>query len=101
MNMKPSSLNSPNSQYSNGGYAPPQQNASSHQNNNILLISIKNLEKDLDMLKKLYDEELKLMRTEIEELSTIKNKYSLENFNLELKLKDFIVKYAFASFFSI
>ena len=73
-----------------------QQNSPSSQsntnNNNILLISIKNLEKDLDMLKKLYDEELKLMRAEIEELSTLKNKYSLENFNLELKLKDFILK---------
>jgi hypothetical protein len=32
------------------------------------------------------------MRFEIEELSTLKNKFSLDNYNLELKLKDFIIK---------
>ena len=53
---------------------------------------MKNLEKDLEVLKQLYEEELKLMRVEIEELTTAKNKYSLDNFNLELKLKDFIIK---------
>lgn len=53
---------------------------------------MKNLEKDLEALKHLYEEEIKLMKFEIEELSIVKNKYSLENFNLELKLKDFVVK---------
>jgi hypothetical protein len=54
---------------------------------------VRNLEKDLEKLKQLYDEEIRLMRFEIEELSTVKNKYSLENFNLEIKLQDFIEKY--------
>ncbi len=54
---------------------------------------MRNLEKDLEKLKQLYDEEIRLMRFEIEELSTVKNKYSLENFNLEIKLQDFIEKY--------
>ena len=53
---------------------------------------MRNLEKDLEKLKQLYDEEIHLMRFEIEELSTVKNKYSLENFNLEIKLQDFIEK---------
>lgn len=62
---------------------------SSSTNNNFLM---RNFEKDIDQMKQLYEEELRLMRMEIEELSILKNKYSLDNFNLELKLKDFIVK---------
>ena len=69
-----------------------QQNTVNQSVNNVLLMSIRNLEKDLEVLKKLYDEELKQMRFEIEELSILKNKYSLDNFNLELKLKDFVIK---------
>lgn len=61
-------------------------------NNNPIYSSVKSLEKDLEKLKHLYDEELRMMRLEIEELSTVKNKYSLENFNLEIKLQDFIEK---------
>lgn len=53
---------------------------------------MKNLYKDLTTLKLLYDEELRMMRSEIEELSAVKNKYSLENFNLEVKLQDFFEK---------
>lgn len=60
--------------------------------NNSLLQSMKNLEKDLEALKQLYEEEIKLMKFEIEELSSVKNKYSLENFNLQSKLKDFVIK---------
>lgn len=60
--------------------------------NNSLLQSMKNLEKDLEALKQLYEEEIRLMKFEIEELSSVKNKYSLENFNLQTKLKDFVVK---------
>ena len=59
---------------------------------NTLLISMKNLEKDLTAFKQLYEDEFKQMRNEIEELSVFKNKYSLENYNLQLKLEDFIVK---------
>ena len=54
--------------------------------------SIKSLEKDLTSLRHLYDEELKMMRLEIEELSAVKNKYSLDNFNFEVKLHDFVEK---------
>ncbi|RMZ93700.1 lamin-B2-like isoform X1, partial [Brachionus plicatilis] len=61
--------------------------------NNSLLQSMKNLEKDLDALKQLYEEEIRLMKFEIEELSAVKNKYSLENFNLQSKLKDFVIKF--------
>ncbi|CAF0919926.1 unnamed protein product, partial [Brachionus calyciflorus] len=38
--------------------------------NNSLLFSMRNLEKDLEALKQLYEEEIKLMKFEIEELST-------------------------------
>lgn len=51
-----------------------------------------NSEKDFELMRQLYDEELKLLKLEIEELSAARNKYSLDNFNLELKLKDFITK---------
>ena len=53
---------------------------------------MKNLEKDLDKLKELYDEELNTMRAELEELSIAKNKYALDNYNLKIKLQDFIEK---------
>lgn len=66
--------------------------ARTNENNNPIYSSVKSLEKDLEKLKNLYDEELRMMRLEIEELSTVKNKYSLENFNLEIKLQDFIEK---------
>lgn len=82
-----SSLNTSNWQNSSFG-----NNNFNYNSNNALLMSMKNLEKDLEVLKQLYEEELKLMRVEIEELTTAKNKYSLDNFNLELKLKDFIIK---------
>ena len=87
--LSPTTSNS-NSQYVS--YTNHQITNNANNNHNILLISIKNLEKDLDILKKLYNEELKQMRFEIEELSTLKNKFSLDNYNLELKLKDFIIK---------
>ncbi len=63
-------------------------------NNYNFILSMKNLEKDLEILKQFYDEELKFMRIQIEELSLNKNKLSLDNYNLEEKLKDFIIKYA-------
>jgi hypothetical protein len=61
-------------------------------NNYNFLVSMKNLEKDLEILKQFYDEELKFMRVQVEELSLSKNKLSLDNYNLEEKLKDFITK---------
>lgn len=54
--------------------------------------SLKNLQKDLATLKLLYDDELRIMRHELDELAAVKNKYSLENFNLEVKLQDFFEK---------
>lgn len=54
--------------------------------------SIKSLHKDITILKQLYDEEFQIMRKEIEELNYSKNKYSLENYNLEVKLHDFVDK---------
>jgi hypothetical protein len=68
-------------------------NSGRNENNNPIYSSVRNLEKDLEKLKQLYDEELRMMRVEIEELSTVKNRYSLENFNLEIKLQDFIEKF--------
>jgi hypothetical protein len=62
---------------------------------------MKNLEKDLEILKQFYDEELKFMRIQIEELSLNKNKLSLDNYNLEEKLKDFIIKYPFICLINI
>ena len=50
------------------------------------------MENDLFNFKQVYEDQIKILRTEIEELSLIKNKYSLDNYNLELKLKDFIEK---------
>lgn len=67
-------------------------NSARNENNHPVYSSVKNLEKDLEKLKNLYDEELSMMRSEIEELSTVKNKYSLENFKIEIKLQDFIEK---------
>ncbi len=60
--------------------------------NNPFVSSMKNLEKDLNTLKQIYNDELKMMRLEIEELSAVKNKYSLDNFNYEVKLQDFVEK---------
>ena len=57
-----------------------------------LLGSMKQLEKDLEIFRSLYDEELKLMRLELEELESSRNKLQLNNYNLEVKLKDFIIK---------
>ncbi len=68
---------------------------------NTLLISMKNLEKDLAAFKQLYEDEFKQMRAEIEELSLFKNKYSLENYNLQIKLEDFIVKYIIGVYFHL
>lgn len=59
-----------------------------------MMFSMNNLEKDLEIFKSIYDEELKLLRLELEDLSSFNNKLSLTNFNLESKLQDFIVKYA-------
>ena len=55
-------------------------------------LPIKNLEKDLETFRQLYEDELKVMRIEIEELAGLKNKLALDNFNLEHKLSDFIEK---------
>ena len=55
--------------------------------------SIRSLHKDITILKKLYDDEFQTMRREIEELNYTKNKYSLENYNLEVKLHDFVDKF--------
>ena len=59
-----------------------------------MMFSMNNLEKDLEIFKSIYDEELKLLRLELEDLSSFNNKLTLTNFNLESKLQDFIVKYA-------
>ena len=54
---------------------------------------IRSLHKDITILKQLYDDEFQTMRREIEELNYTKNKYSLENYNLEVKLHDFVDKF--------
>ncbi len=56
-------------------------------------VSVKNLQKDLTHLKMLYDEELRMMRFEMEEVSAVKNKLSLDNFNLQVKIQDFFDKF--------
>ncbi len=56
-------------------------------------ISVKNLQKDLTHLKMLYDEELRMIRFEIEEVSGLKNKLTLDNFNLQVKIQDFFEKF--------
>ena len=51
-----------------------------------------NLEAELQKLKGLYEREFEQMKADIEELSIQRNKYALENFNLDLKLKDLSIK---------
>lgn len=51
------------------------------------------IETELVRLKSLYEKEFEQMKAEIEELISQRNKYALENFNLDLKLKDFSTKY--------
>ena len=68
------------------------QHTSSNSSNNTLLSSMKSLEKDLETFKRMYDEEFRKMRSELEEFYIMNNKLSMENFNLESKLKEFIAK---------
>jgi hypothetical protein len=66
--------------------------SSANKNNLNLLNSIKMLEKDLETFKQLYDEELRKMRSEMEDMYIVNQKLSADNFNMESKLKDFILK---------
>lgn len=55
--------------------------------------SVLNVESELTKLKSLYEEELDQAKIEIEELALQRNKLTLDNFNLEQKLKDYFLKY--------
>lgn len=67
-----------------------------NENQELYINTVKGMndpDESLTLEKDLYDGQIKEMRLEIEQLATLKNKFSLDNFNLELKLKDFIVKF--------
>lgn len=49
-------------------------------------------EAELIKLKSLYEKELDQAKNEIEELASHRDKLVLDNFNLELKLKDYYLK---------
>lgn len=51
-----------------------------------------NLEAELQKLKGLYEREFEQMKAEIEEISLQRNKFALENFNLDIKFKDLSIK---------
>ena len=65
---------------------------SNHSSASVLL-AMRGLEKDLDMLAKVYENQFVQMRTEMNALAATRNKYSLDNFNLEVKIKDLTHKY--------
>jgi hypothetical protein len=69
-----------------------QQQQPISEDGSSLFVSMKNLEKDLETFKQLYDEEIRFMRAELEEISAHKNKLSLDKFNLETKLQDLTSK---------
>lgn len=53
---------------------------------------MKYLENDLEVLKQLYENELKILRLQIDELSNEKNKYQNEYYNHDAALRELIQK---------
>jgi hypothetical protein len=57
-----------------------------------LISSLKNFENDIDWMKKIYENEIKVLGTKIDDVSNEKSKYKLESCNLDLKLREMTQK---------
>jgi hypothetical protein len=82
----------PHHQVTSNNQQQQQHHLSSFKNSNLNKQLSKNISNDIESLINIYEDEIKSTRKEIEQLSSLKNKYALENYNLELKIKDYIIK---------
>jgi hypothetical protein len=57
-----------------------------------LLNSVKYLEQDFDVMRRLYENEMRILRYEIDDINNERNKYTLELYNKELKFKETTLK---------
>lgn len=65
-----------------------QNEASITSTTTSLLNSVKYLEQDLDVMRRLYENEMRILYFQIDDINNERNKYTLELYNKEVKLKE-------------